>query len=207
MLVAIAALLGLIVGPVLGVVAEWACSSPLRVHPAWLSLGTAVLFAATAARLSRLDPMALPAYLYLAAVAVMLTATDLRVRRLPNAIVLPSYPVLAGLLSIAAAWQRDWWPLARAGIGSAALFAFYLGLAWLHPDGMGFGDVKLAGILGGLLAHRSWAGLVFGAFSGFVVGALVGLVLIALRRADRRTTIPYGPSMLAGAFVAILAGP
>jgi leader peptidase (prepilin peptidase) / N-methyltransferase len=70
---------------------------------------------------------------------------------------------------------------------------------------MGFGDVKLAGILGGVLAYLSWSTFVIGAFAGFVLGALVGVALIAGHRATRKTAIPFGPFMVAGALVALFA--
>jgi leader peptidase (prepilin peptidase)/N-methyltransferase len=68
---------------------------------------------------------------------------------------------------------------------------------------MGFGDVKLAGIIGGVLAYLSWSALVVGAFAGFLLGAVAGLTLMAIRRVGRKTAIPFGPSMIAGAFVGI----
>jgi hypothetical protein len=71
--------------------------------------------------------------------------------------VLPSYPVLAVLLAASAAWQGDWWSLARAVIGAAALFAFFLAIVLIHPPGMGFGDVRLSGLIGGVLAYLSWS--------------------------------------------------
>jgi leader peptidase (prepilin peptidase)/N-methyltransferase len=171
-----------------------------------VELTTAVLFVAVAWRLSALDLLsALPAYLYFTAIGVALTVIDLRVRRLPNAIVLPSYPVLAVLLLASAAWQGDWWSLARAGIGGAVLFGFYFLLAFIYPAGMGFGDVKLAGLLGGMLAYLSWSTLVVGAFFGFLLGAVAGIALMAVKRAGRKTAIPFGPWMIAGAMVAFFA--
>lgn len=171
-----------------------------------VELATGVLLAILALRLDALDLLsALPAYLYFGAIAVALTAIDLAVRRLPNAIVLPSYVVIGVLLAGSAAWQHDWWSLARAGIGAAALFGFYFLLAFIYPAGMGFGDVKLAGVIGAVLGYLSWATLILGAFAGFLIGALVGIGLMIAGRAGRKTAVPFGPSMLAGAVLAILA--
>src|SRR5699024_10447667 len=102
----------------------------------------------------------LPALVYLVAIGVALTMIDLDHHRLPNAIVLPSYPVVALLLVAAAAMTGDWWALARAGIGGAALFGFFLLLVLIYPAGMGWGDVKLAGVLGMMLGYLGWAALV-----------------------------------------------
>ena len=71
---------------------------------------------------------------------------------------------------------------------------------------MGGGNVKLAGVLGLYLAWLGWGVLAVGALAAFVLGGLFGLALIASRRADRRTAVPFGPWMIAGAWLAILAG-
>ncbi len=186
-----------------------ACSAPIGVRYPLVELITAVRCVAVAWRLWRLGlGSAIPAYLYFAAIGVALAAIDLDVRRLPNAIVMPSYPVLLVLLAASAGWQGDWWSLLRAVIGGAALFAFYFSVVLIHPAGMGFGDVRLSGILGGMLAYLSWATLIVGAFAGFLLGAVVGVVMLASRRGNRRTAIPFGPFMIAGALLALfLADP
>jgi len=71
---------------------------------------------------------------------------------------------------------------------------------------MGFGDVKLAGVLGGYLAWLGWGELVVGAFAAFLLGGLAGILLMVLRRAGRKSHIPFGPWMLLGALIAILWG-
>jgi leader peptidase (prepilin peptidase)/N-methyltransferase len=146
---------------------------------------------------------ALPAYLYFAAIGLALAVIDVEHRRLPNAIVLPSYPVLAALLALASGISGGWWALGRAAIGAVALFLFFFVLAFIYPAGMGLGDVKLAGLIGGVLAYLSWAALVVGAFAGFFLGALVGGALLATRRAGRKTAIPFGPFMIGGALLAL----
>ena len=90
----------------------------------------------------------LPAYLYLGAVGVALAAIDLDTKRLPNVIVLPSYPVAAVLFLLPALLEGQWDNYVRAIAGAAALFGVFFLLALIHPAGMGFGDVKLAGVLG-----------------------------------------------------------
>jgi leader peptidase (prepilin peptidase)/N-methyltransferase len=131
---------------------------------------------------------------------------DIDVKRLPNAIVLPSYPVAAALLTVAAAVDARWEDLLRAGLGMVALYAFYFVLALVYPAGMGFGDVKLAGVLGIYLGWLGWAEVVTGGFLGFLFGGVVGGGMVLLRRAGRKSMLPFGPFMLAGALVAILWG-
>lgn len=182
------------------------CRQPIAARYPLVEGGTAALFVAVAARFGAAPE--LPAYLYLAAVAVALALIDLDVRRLPDAIVLPSYLVGALLLIPAAAAHGDWWPVGRGLLAMAALWAGYLGLTLLYPGGMGFGDVKLAGLLGLYLGWLGWNAVWIGAFAGFLLGGLAGGGLLLARRATRRTAIPFGPAMLAGALLALfVAGP
>jgi leader peptidase (prepilin peptidase)/N-methyltransferase len=182
------------------------CAERISIRYPLVELATAVLFVAVTARLGA--TLALPAYLYLAAVAVALTMIDFDVRRLPNAIVLPSYVVGAVLLVPPVLAHGDWWSAARSLAAMAALYAFYFALAFLYPGGMGFGDVKLAGLLGLYLGWLGWSSVLIGTFTGFLVGGLAGGVLLATRRAGRKTAIPFGPAMLAGALLALfVAGP
>jgi leader peptidase (prepilin peptidase)/N-methyltransferase len=70
---------------------------------------------------------------------------------------------------------------------------------------MGLGDVRLAGILGALLAYLSWSALVIGAFGGFLLGAVAGIIAIAAGRGSRKTALPFGPFMVTGTFLAVFA--
>jgi leader peptidase (prepilin peptidase) / N-methyltransferase len=149
----------------------------------------------------------LPAYLYLAAVGIALAFIDLDTKRLPNALTLPSVPIMAVLLALPAIMQGRWDDYLRALLGGGALFAFYLLLAIVYPAGMGMGDVKLAPTLGIALAWFGWGPFVVGAFLAFLLGGVVGVALMVLRKAGRRSAIPFGPFMVAGAGIGILAGP
>lgn len=145
-------------------------------------------------------PWLLLAYLTFAAIAVALALIDLDVHRLPNAIVLPAYPALAALVALDAHPDR----LLRAGLGAVALFAFFLAVAVAAPGAMGFGDVKLAGVVGGMTAYLSWGAFLVAAFGAFLLGAVAGVLLIAGGRARRRTAVPFGPFMLLAAWASIL---
>jgi len=148
----------------------------------------------------------LPAYLYLVAVGVALAFIDLDTRRLPNALTLPSYVVGLVLLAVPAVLDSRPDDLVRAVLGAAALFGFYFLLALIYPAGMGFGDVKLAGVLGLYLGFLGWDAVIVGGFAGFLIGAVVGVGLMVAGRARRRTAVPFGPSMLAGTLVGVLWG-
>ncbi|MCW2538674.1 MAG: Leader peptidase (Prepilin peptidase) / N-methyltransferase [Frankiales bacterium] len=180
------------------------CSAPIGVRYPLVELSCAVLFVVVTLRLHRLDLLpALPAYLYFAAVGLALALIDVEHHRLPNAIVLPSYPVVAVLLTIAALWQHDLSSLLRALIGAAALYGLYFLLWFIHPRGMGFGDVKLAGVIGGLLAFVSWSTLIVGAFAAFLLGGVVSTAVLLSKRGNRKTAIPFGPFMILGALIAL----
>lgn len=151
----------------------------------------------------------LPALLYLVGIGIALAAIDLDTRRLPDAIVLPSYPVGLVLLALASAnpgGASDWGALVRATIGAAVLFSVYFLIVLAYPRGMGFGDVKLAGLLGLYLGWWGWAELAVGWFAAFLLGGLFALVLLLLGRAGRGTAVPFGPWMLLGAVVGLVWG-
>lgn len=148
----------------------------------------------------------LPAYLYFASVGLALAAIDLDTKRLPNQLTLPSYVVIGTLLLLPAVIEGDWAPYLTAWLGALALFAFYFLLAVIYPLGMGFGDVKLAGVLGLVLGWLGWSFVLVGGFLGFLLGAVVGGALMAWRKAGRKSKIPFGPFMLLGALLAVLWG-
>ncbi|MGV9774241.1 prepilin peptidase [Streptosporangium sp. NPDC003464] len=146
----------------------------------------------------------LAAYGWLAVVAVALVFVDAAVHRLPDRLTLAAYLGTAALLTVTAVLAGRFDDLFRAGLGGLALAAFYLALFLVNPAGMGLGDVKLAAVLGTALGWAGWETLVAGAFLGFVAGGLYGVALMVLRRAGRKSEIPFGPFMVAGAFAALL---
>jgi leader peptidase (prepilin peptidase)/N-methyltransferase len=190
------------------------CASPISARYPLVELGTALLFALIA--WAFLPPvlagggapavLELVAFLYLGAVSVALALIDADTMTLPNRIIVPSYAVGAVLLGLAGVLAQDWQALLGAGIGAIGLFGLYLGLALAKPGGMGFGDVKLAALLGLYLGFIGLPQLAVGVLAAFLLGGAVGVALVVSRRATRRTAIPFGPWMIAGAWVGILAG-
>ena len=183
------------------------CRAPISPRYPAVELLTALLFVAVTARVAQLELLAaLPAFLVFVAAGVALAAIDLEVRRLPDAIVLPTYPVLAALLGAAALVSGDLPALLRALVGAVAAFgAFYL-MALAYPGGMGFGDVKLVGLVGGLLAFVAYPVLLVGMAVAFVLGALIGVAATLRGRATRKSSVPFGPFMVAGALAALFVG-
>nr|WP_255633070.1 A24 family peptidase [Demequina sp. TTPB684] len=138
--------------------------------------------------------------------AVVLAAIDIDVQRLPVVVVWPWGLATAVVVLASAATSGQWDPALRALIGSAALWAFY-GLAHLlYRRGMGRGDVRLAGVIGGVLGFMGWGPLVVGGFAAFVWG-LVGAIMPMIRaRSVSGVRIPFGPWMLLGAATGIVIG-
>lgn len=163
--------------------------------------------------------LVLAACAYFALMAVPLTVIDLRHHLLPNRIVFPSYAV-AGVLLLGAAAS-----VAVAGVpadgnsglfgvpglrilaGGALLWLFYFLLRAAYPPGMGFGDVKLAGVLGMYLGFLGWQHVFAGTFAAFLLGGFWSLALLAVRRGALRSSIPFGPFMLAGTAAAMILLP
>ncbi|MFJ2080355.1 prepilin peptidase [Streptomyces anulatus] len=145
-------------------------------------------------------------WLALTPVAVLLAVVDRRVHRLPDPLTLPLAAAVVLLLGGAALLPGHAGSWTSGLLGGLALGGFYFLLFLINPNGMGFGDVKLALALGVALGWYGWTVLFVGGFAGFLFGALYGLALVLLRRAGRRTGIPFGPFMLGGALTGLLLG-
>lgn len=174
--------------------------APHVVAPVVTALACAVLAAATGARPE------LAVWLLLTPVGVLLATIDRRVHRLPDQLTLPAAVAAAVLLGLAALLPEHGGAWLSALLGGAVLGAFYFLLFLINPNGMGFGDVKLALSLGVALGWYGWAVVFAGGFAGFLFGAVYGLGLVVMRRAGRKTGIPFGPFMIAGALLGILFG-
>ncbi|MEU6245421.1 A24 family peptidase [Streptomyces sp. NPDC047024] len=180
------------------------CADCTTATPARLSLLTAAICALLALATGARPEVAV--WLLLAPAAVLLAAVDLRVRRLPDPLTLPLAATTLTLLALAALVPEHAGHWLTALYGTLALGTGYLALHLLNPSGMGFGDVKLAPALGAALGWYGWPTLMLGTFAAFASGALYGLTLVALRRADRKSVIPFGPFLLTGTFLGLLAG-
>lgn len=145
------------------------------------------------------------AFCFAGALGVTVAAIDLAVHRVPDALVLPAYPVLVGLLGLSAAMQHDGAALVRALLGGLALAAGYLLLAALRPGTFGGSVIKMAGLAGLSLAWLGWTTLLLGASLGLLLPALVKVLPLAARRAPVRGAARFGPFLLGGALLAIVA--
>ncbi|HEY2507669.1 MAG TPA: A24 family peptidase [Streptosporangiaceae bacterium] len=168
---------------------------------------SAALFAALWLRFG--PSSVLPALCYLAAIGPALAVIDARYKRLPDVLTLPSYPaalLLLGVAALAGGWggNSGGARLADAAIGLAAALLFFLLQAFIYPAGVGWGDVKLSGVIGLYLGWFGLTAFLAGVLGGYLLAAVTGIGLIAARRASRKTQLPFGPFLLAGTLAAIL---
>lgn len=182
------------------------CPGCAAVTGAWTWYAEAATAALLALLALRFGPHpALIAYCYLGITGVALAFIDARCRRLPDALTLPAYPAGLALLGIAAATTAGGlrhYLLALAGMAAAwLLFAVQ---ALVYPAGVGWGDVKLSGIIGLYLGWLGIGPLVAGLFAGYLLAAVTGIGLLIAGRASRRSQVPFGPFLLAGALASIL---
>jgi len=171
--------------------------------PLALELSTAIVLALLLGRFGGQPDVV--AFGFFGVLGVALTAIDIAIQRLPDMLTLPAYPILIVLLAGAALVGHDFADLARALLGGLALAGGYLVLALVRPGQLGGGDIKLAGVAGLALGWLGWPALIAGAALGFVLSALVSLALIAARRLTLRSEICFGPFLLGGALLSMLA--
>jgi leader peptidase (prepilin peptidase) / N-methyltransferase len=193
------------------------CGFPLRMWPAIrcgrcraylgaplaLELATATVLGLLLGRFGGQPIVA--AFGFLGVLGVALSAIDIAVRRLPDILTLPAFPILITLVAAAAAIEDNGGALLRALLGGLALAAAYLLLAVVRPGQLGGGDVKVAGLAGIALGWLGWPTVAIGGCLGFALSAVVSLVLLAMRRITLRSAICFGPFLLGGALLAIIA--
>ena len=137
-------------------------------------------------------------------VGSLLAVIDIREHRLPDRIVLPMYGVVLGGLLLAGLLSGHW-PIVRI-LACAAIWLGAIGAVWLVSAGraMGFGDVKLAPLLGATLGAVSWDAAVLGLMSCWLVGGAWAIGLLVAGRARVGTAIAFGPFMILGMWVGLL---
>jgi leader peptidase (prepilin peptidase)/N-methyltransferase len=181
------------------------CGAPISWQYPVVELLTAGLFAGVAARFGY--NWAVPAYLALFAGLVSLSWIDVERMVLPKSIVYPVSVLVAGLLLVPAgvygAWHSYWVAWAFAG---GWFLLFYL-MWFASPRLLGFGDVRLAPVLGLSLGWLGWRYVVLGFLAANLIGAVIGIGLIVAKKAERQSRVPYGVFLAAGVAVAVFWGP
>lgn len=170
---------------------------------------TALLWVLAVVRLGTCDgcrPMDAIAFLPFLWALVALSLIDLEHKLIPNRILYPFLGAGIVLIAIAAATGPGWGAFGRAAGGAAASFAVFNIIHFISPGGMGYGDVRLSGLIGLYLGYLGWGRIYAGFLLGFLLGAVVGLLLMGLGKAGRKTAVPFGPFLAAGAVIATFWG-
>jgi leader peptidase (prepilin peptidase)/N-methyltransferase len=180
----------------------------LRGKYLFLHLAMLVLFVVTALRFDEEPVGYLASFLFLFAMLLTVSVIDVELFRLPDLIVLPSLLVMLALVALVSVLDDRPEQIRYALVGAALYFGFLFFAHLVYPRGMGFGDVKLAAVMGlsvGWLgtSYAAAIGLVLWAMLiGFITGSIVGVVLLAVRRRSKQ--IPFGPFLALGTITAVL---
>jgi leader peptidase (prepilin peptidase)/N-methyltransferase len=178
--------------------------APRQVEYPIVAGATTLGFVATALRFG--SSAQLPAYLFLVALLVVLSFVDLATTTLPrtlcHAALVGGIVLLVPVAAFAGEPQRLIW-------GTVGAVGAFLALAVLHfvaDGGFGFGDVRLGAVLGWYLAWQGLRYVPIGLAIAFILSAVTGISLIALRRAGPNSAIPFGPFLAVGAVLALVLG-
>lgn len=191
---------GLLIGRIVRIIADH--FAPGKGMPYATEITTAAVFGLLGWRIG-LAPL-LPAYLYMAVAGVALSVIDLRTRRLPDVLTLPSYVVLLALVAVGGLVSRDGALAVGLVLGAVGAFSLYWCFRRMNTA-LGPGDVKASGLVGGTLGTidlHSWVG---GIGAGLMLAALFAVAMLISGRGTASTLMPYGPFMFAGCLVAVLA--
>jgi leader peptidase (prepilin peptidase) / N-methyltransferase len=175
---------------------------PLR--PALLAAVSAVVLGLFGARFGA--DVVLAAYAVFGLSMVAISAVDLERWIIPNHIIYPTLALLIPLFVVSSAVDHRWGSLERAAISAVVAFLGFYALHLAVPKGMGFGDVRLAGVIGLATGWLGFGHAFVGFFAGFVLGAVIGIVFIVVSGGGRKTKIPFGPFLAAGAVLSIVWG-
>ena len=181
------------------------CRAPIGIAPIVIELTNAGLYVLVAVRFDDTRAV-IPAYCILVSVLVAQTWIDLQTQRLPREITYTGVVLGAVALSIAAVVvdepERIWMAALGAAIALVTMWLIYA----LSRGGMGDGDVRLAPLLGMYLGWLNPGIVLPGLLFGFTAGAVVGVAMMAIDRAGRRTAVPFGPFLALGTVVALFVG-
>jgi leader peptidase (prepilin peptidase)/N-methyltransferase len=169
----------------------------------WVELATGIVFALLAWHYG-LSP-ALGIMIFYACLFIVISVIDLEHGLILNKVVYPSMVVALLLALIPRPWLTQWivTGIANAAIGGAIGFGIFLLIALISRGGMGWGDVKLAGLIGLATGFP----LVFlSVIMGAILGGIVAVAMVITKKRQRRQTIPFGPFLAAAAMITLLWG-
>ncbi len=179
------------------------CGEPISWRYPLVELVSGLLFLAVFAKLGFGWEAELLPYLFMVTVLIIVSAIDLELQIIPNKVMYPAIPVALAAMGIVALVRGDYHIMTDSLIGAAVVAVPWALAATVFPRGFGMGDAKLAAFTGAILG---WRAELVGFFIGVALGAIVGIVLMAAGRKGRKSRIPFGPFLAAGALVALFWG-
>lgn len=181
-----------------------ACGAAIGVECIVIEIVTAALFVAMHQRFE--SNLTATAFCVFGGGLVGLTVIDLHTKRLPREVTYTTIalgaPVLAAAAVVAHEPRRLWMAVLGAVIATSVMMVLYA----VSRGGMGDGDVRFTPLLGLFLGWINPGLALVGLFLGFILGAVVGVVMMVVGRAGRRTALPFGPSLAVGALAAVWIG-
>jgi leader peptidase (prepilin peptidase)/N-methyltransferase len=180
------------------------CRTAISPRYPLVELSTALLFAATAWRLG--PHWSLVAFFVANAGLLALAAIDLEHLLLPRALIYATLGPVAAWLILTAGTTHQWHRLALAVACSLVWGVTFFVLNFVAPKALGFGDVRLAYLLGLLLGWLSPSSVLLGFFLANLIGAVVGVLLIVTGKLSRKQAVPYGVFLFCGYLVTFLFG-
>lgn len=168
------------------------------------ALATAVVAGSLAATTGP-DP-ALIVLLPLVPIGVALAIIDWHTTLLPTKIIAPTYGLVVACVLVAGFVGDDRDPVVRSALGWLVMGGFFVLLWLVYPRGLGYGDVRLSGVLGLALGFAGWPELVIGMYGAFLIGGLGG-GLLGLLKIVQAKRFPFGPFMLVAAVLGVIFGP
>jgi leader peptidase (prepilin peptidase)/N-methyltransferase len=181
------------------------CELKISVQYPLVEIGTAVLFGTTAAHFGPSWNLAVFLVLFIGLIPLMVI--DFEKHLIPSRILYPTLIVDAAVLIADAIAHRSWRELFIAAAAGAIWFVIFFLINWLRPDALGFGDVRLVGLIGLCLGWLGVTTVFVGFFAADLLGIAIGVALIAAKRADRKTHVPLGVFLGIGAIFAMFVGP
>ncbi len=179
------------------------CGEPISWRYPLVELLSGLLFFAVFAKVGFQWTAELIPYLFMVTVLVIVSAIDLERQIIPNKVMYTAIPVALAAMGIVALVRGDYHIVTDSLIGAAVIAVPWALFAAVFPKGFGMGDAKLAAFTGAILG---WRAELVGFFIGVALGAVVGVVLMALGKQGRKSRIPFGPFLAAGALAALFWG-
>jgi len=179
-------------------------AGPSPARQAGSALATGILFGAAAGRFGA--DLVLAPFVTFFAFLVAVSVTDLTHRLVPRRLVFGALALVVPLLVATSAVDHNWRGLVGSAMAGAVSFGLLFAVWWFIPRAIGYGDVRLVGAIGLTVGYLSLLHAYLALLAGFLVGALAGGAVVLASSANRKSRIPFAPSLATGAVIAVLWG-